>query len=736
MVSFLKYYLQFATVDDELLSKSVYLTYLDEKIRLAYLSSFMRLVEEYTTVLRSHDWTTPVPSPRNTEIYSSEVALNAVMSHIPWLCSLANDCSSIISIHLISCLQEGDTSDDNSRNMVQGMTNEGAELFMSAMTKLLKMLTTTINDTMESVSCVIFSVMGEEFSTQKIYSKWIDTLNSSTSLVEKVLDKFNDLLMPIADHLDSQCFLKLLQHCQNKIVIWYLYLIKESSFGNNLTSFINTPNKLTYSKTDCERMKSDYSSILEFFNSFHELIQEHEAVEGHSQPFYSGLSGGGRDNAFTQRLKILENIVLLMNEPVGSVMYTNIVCGIVDTCAIAPEKAQSMRNLLQTLFSLQRHDHVHEDVLNSGKGTNSVNEQVSEDNEQYDAGEAMGGDIVREVAIQQLTDLIKKHQGVLGGSSHGGLEVNSVSVDAVEIVYGSLSSKPFTHGSATCQQYLVHSVLDRIAFEKEAQARKVTYVTYPKDIRGSIFGSLTQQMNLDEMFESGADDNQEKKSSITTAMASTTASALDMLHTPNVLKNISKMEFLGGLNFTHKTRTSEMPMLKLKLKISDISASNLLRILDASRSDPSIQFSFGDDSSIFGLKESHTSIVPFSTSPVWSNVTLSLPIPISNETKIGSESRVILKCALIYKLSFFKDIVIGSANIDMTDYVKNFVSNNTAGVSSSPDPMSALATLSNVFKVDILTDGDISSKLGISSMNQSKNVYAAVVNFSCEIIFG
>jgi hypothetical protein len=499
------------------------------------------------------------------------------------------------------------------------MTEEGAEEMTLEMSKLMKQLSNIIDISMESLCCVFFSLISDKVPTSKLYSKWSHPTKSSPDVIMQIFESLNSLLVEFADHLEPQSFLKLMGYCQDKIVLWYLYLLRE----------VSADQSFRFTRLDCDRVSADYEVIVDFFKAFIDSLSAHGTMPS--------------SDAIMQRLNILERLRILICEPVGSLRYTKTVCEFVDTCVNIPRKAESVKLMLQSVFSLKEHQHI------------EVKPTASDDT-LFDEGEIMGGDNIRQVAIQQLQDIIKR-----AGSPH----TASTSIfDPLEIAF----SPRFNSGSL--QLYLVRSVLERRDKEKDNTAslsKRASFLNVESINSNGFFSNISTVTN----------------EAVSNKPLVSINSHFDNFHAPDILKNLGKTssDFLSSLHVTLRNKSH--------LELSCIEIKNLPKLVNSSRSDPSIEFSING-------KSSHTAILPFASSLSWKGA-IHIPL-VSSGT---NESVVLLKYTLLYKVSFFSELAVGEGVLDITSIVNS--QDGCESIKSDP------------YTVDITINPDVKSRLEINS---------------------
>ena len=206
MVSFLHTYV------NNLLLDYPGLMMIDEQIRLSYVKCFIKLAEEYELNLFACNWTK-----------SSLGTSNVSDTHIPWLCSVANDCSEIVTNYLLPELQDHKLSGGSSKFIGDQTEIASKSKFQMnlKMEELISSLSTNTENSLEIVACAMFTLIEAKIPRSKMYSKWTHPSESTPVVLCEILKMLNDLLSTHELLLETYSRLRLLRICLDKILMWY-----------------------------------------------------------------------------------------------------------------------------------------------------------------------------------------------------------------------------------------------------------------------------------------------------------------------------------------------------------------------------------------------------------------------------------------------------------------------------------------------------------------------------------
>lgn len=248
MVSFLHTYV------NNLLLDYPGLMMIDEQIRLSYVKCFIKLAEEYERNLFTCNWT-------KSSLGTSHVSEN----HIPWLCSVVNDCSEIVTNYLLPELQDHKLSGGSSKfigDQTEIASKSKIQMNLK-MEELVSSLSTNTENSLEIVACAMFTLIEAKIPRSKMYSKWAHPSESTPVVLCEILQMLNNLLSTHELLLETYSRLRLLRICLDKILMWYLSMLKES---NSLLS------RTVFTKIDNERVVEDCKECQSFFCAFMEIF--------------------------------------------------------------------------------------------------------------------------------------------------------------------------------------------------------------------------------------------------------------------------------------------------------------------------------------------------------------------------------------------------------------------------------------------------------------------------------
>ena len=149
------------------------LLFLNQKIREFQIDSFVTLIENYRSVLLSHDWTIPQSDSKSVKYdkVSNEEDLFAAMgAHLSWLSSVGND-----MIHLQRRVSE-----------FNNIKFEYTADLIRAKENFLDLSHSTIKISIDFMSCIIFKSFEAILPCSNIYRKWVAD-RATKNLTERIV---------------------------------------------------------------------------------------------------------------------------------------------------------------------------------------------------------------------------------------------------------------------------------------------------------------------------------------------------------------------------------------------------------------------------------------------------------------------------------------------------------------------------------------------------------------------
>lgn len=262
--------------------KSFYL--LDEKVAIAYCSSFLFLSHKYMEVLTSKDWGTSFDSN-----LSEEDRFNQQDEEIEWLCSVINDCFRINANSLMipdESSKKKKKKKDESNHINKDLSYVIADTVQAFDFICIMCVDSVVCSLLNREDLNIHSLFKRELSNICI-AELFEQLNSSAQKSDSTINdagasnpssnlrviglcghkdgiiefvkSFSHLLHGMSEFLSNDAYVRLVACCVDKVVILYLFLLREVYESHY--SFTPDCEEFKQIKRDVDKLKTHFSKV-------------------------------------------------------------------------------------------------------------------------------------------------------------------------------------------------------------------------------------------------------------------------------------------------------------------------------------------------------------------------------------------------------------------------------------------------------------------------------------------
>ena len=294
------------------------LLFLNQKIREFQIDSFVTLIENYRSVLLSHDWTIPqsdYKSVKYDKVSNEEDLFAAMGAHLSWLSSVGND-----MIHLQRRVSEfSNVKFEYTADLIRAKEN------------FLDLSHSTIKISIDFMSCIIFKSFEAILPCSNIYRKWVAD-RATKNLTERIVGELIWYLESNSTRLLPSCNLELLRCCLIKFSIWYFTFLNEC-----------VSSKISFTYDDFERLAEDCEFI---HGQFCQMLNYYEPSVTKVMTVNARRDIGPLVSRFSQIKKILTS-------PRESVEMNEVLAELLTECDSLKYKARAIAQMIRIVYQLR-----------------------------------------------------------------------------------------------------------------------------------------------------------------------------------------------------------------------------------------------------------------------------------------------------------------------------------------------------------------------------------------------